>query len=90
MIVSTTILSKYISDIKTVRRIVNRATHQMGVKTFNRMSENVNGAIGSYTHFDLDEWVEMQEKYIETARKDFAKDAIMLLKVAKRVQSEMK
>ena len=54
------------------------------------MSENVNGAIGSYTHFDLDEWVEMQEKYIETARKDFAKDAIMLLKVAKRVQSEMK
>lgn len=89
-IVSTTILSQYIDDIKIVRRIVNRSTQQLGVKTFSKMGTNVNGAIGSYTHFNLDDFITEQEKYILTARKDLKRDATELLTIAKRVQKDMR
>ena len=85
MIVSTTILSEYIPDIRLVRKIVNRATHQI-----TKMGKNTRGDVCSYTHFDLNEWIEMQEKYIPTARKDFKKDAEMLLEVAKEAREDMR
>jgi len=90
MIVNTTILSQHIKDKTTVKRIMDRAVNQMGVKTFSKMGKNARGAICSYTNFDLNEWIYFQEKFTKTARKDFREQAKLLLGVAKRVRGEMR
>ncbi len=89
MLVSTTILKQHIQDVKIVRRIINRATYELGVKTVSKMSKNERGDIGSYTHFDLDEWIKCQEEYIETAKPYRVENAKLLLKVAQEVAIEM-
>jgi len=90
MIVNTTILSKHIKDKTTVKRIMDRAVNQMGVKTFSKMGKNARGAICSYTNFCLDEWITYQEKFTKTARKDFREQAKLLLGVARKVQKDMR
>ena len=89
MKITTTILHKHIDDKKVVKRIMDRATLELGIKTTTSMGRDIQGRIGSYMSFELEDWIEAQKEYILRARHDRVNNAKLLLRTVEALAVEI-
>lgn len=71
MIVNRIILSEYIDD-SLITYLFSKSLKLSIESRFEKMIEDRTGALKFMVHFDLNELIEAQEKYVELVRKDFA------------------
>jgi len=88
IIVNRMILRKHIDDEVIINRIMNKAQLSLDINSFCRMGKSKTGAISSYVHFDINEWIAAQEKHLKnpTIKKGLIKGINKVLRNAKRVR----
>ncbi len=88
LIVSTAILQKY-TTIKQVQKMMMRARSDINIITFDRMSKNAAGNIGSFVHMDINNFIERTEELARHERADRRKSAEAMLRVVYGIRAKM-
>ena len=86
------ILRKHIDNEVIVTRIMNKAQNSIDIKTVCKMGKSVTEATCSFVHFNIDNWIEAQEKHLKspTIRKDTAKRVKSTMNIVKRVRDKIR
>ena len=91
MQMNRSILRKHIKDEVIVKRIMNKAQLSIDIKTVCKMGTSATGAVCSFVHFNIDNWIEAQEKHIKspTIRNDTKKRVKATMNIVKRVRDKI-